>query len=105
VMPAELNSSRVAPYQRNGRLLARPQDSTTTRPEPLLQSTDRRIVGAALRIRQGQRDPRVVAERINTWVHDSISNRVTLGVLNALEALRTRRGDCNEHTQLFVALA
>jgi len=105
VIAREPDSALVAPYQLNGRLLARPQDSATTRPEPLLQSTDRRIVGAALRIRQGQRDPRVVAERINTWVHDSISNRVTLGVPNALEVLRTRRGDCNEHTQLFVALA
>ena len=51
------------------------------------------------------RDPRVVAEKINAWVHDSIADRVTFGVPNALQVLKTRTGDCNEHTQLFVALA
>jgi transglutaminase-like putative cysteine protease len=51
------------------------------------------------------RNPRVVAERINTWVHDSIKHQVTFGVPSALRVLQTRTGDCNEHTQLFVALA
>jgi len=101
----EPDSAMVAPYQLSFALVGRPQDSATTRPEPLLQSTDRRIVGLATRIRKGVRDPRIVAERINTWVHDSIGDRVTFGVPNALEVLRTRKGDCNEHTQIFVALA
>jgi transglutaminase-like putative cysteine protease len=105
VVSKEPESAMVAPYQLSFRLLSRPQDSATTRPEPLLQSTDVRIVKAALRIRKGVRDPRVVAEKINAWVHDSIKSRVTFGVPNALEVLRTRTGDCNEHTQLFVALA
>ena len=39
------------------------------------------------------------------WVHDSISDRITFGMPNALQVLKTRTGDCNEHTQLFVALA
>jgi hypothetical protein len=101
----EPDSALVAPYQLSFRSLGRPQDSATTRPEPLLQSNDRRIAGLAMRIRKGEHDPRIVAEKINTWVHDSIGNRVTFGVPNALEVLRTRVGDCNEHTQLFVALA
>jgi hypothetical protein len=105
VVSAEPDSAMVAPYQLDFRLLSRPQDSATTRPEPLLQSKDPQIVKAALRIRKGEHDSRIVAERINAWVHDSVSNRVTLGVPNALEVLRTRQGDCNEHTQLFVALA
>jgi transglutaminase-like putative cysteine protease len=46
-----------------------------------------------------------VAERINTWVHDSVTNRITFGVPSALQVLESRVGDCNEHTQLFVALA
>jgi transglutaminase-like putative cysteine protease len=105
VVSAEPDSAMVAPYQLDFRLLSRPQDSATTRPEPLLQSKAPQIVKAALRIRKGEHDSRIVAERINAWVHDSVSNRVTLGVPNALEVLRTRQGDCNEHTQLFVALA
>ncbi|MFI5228675.1 MAG: transglutaminase family protein, partial [Gemmatimonadales bacterium] len=74
-------------------------------PEPMIQSRDPRIIGLALRIEGKERDPRLVAERLNSWVHDSIADRITFGVPNALEVLRTRVGDCNEHTQLFVALS
>ena len=74
-------------------------------PEPMLQSNDPHIISMAVRIRGKERDPRLVAERLNQWVHDSIADRITFGVPNALEVLRTRAGDCNEHTQLFVALA
>jgi transglutaminase-like putative cysteine protease len=38
-------------------------------------------------------------------VHDSLDKRITFGVPNALRVLETKSGDCNEHTQLFVALA
>jgi len=90
----------------------RQRDPEHTRAEALIQSNDPRIVQLAWRIAGGDRrrdpsvrDPRIVAERINTWVHDSIRDRVTFGVPSALRVLQTRTGDCNEHTQLFVALA
>lgn len=73
--------------------------------EPLLQVNHREIVRLAVRIAGDSRDPRVVAERINRWVHDSLAKEVTVTVPNALQVLRDRRGDCNEHTQLYVALA
>lgn len=73
--------------------------------EPLLQASDPAIVALALRIAGNERDPRVVAERINRWVHDSLAKEITLSIPNAVQVLRTRRGDCNEHTQLFTALA
>jgi hypothetical protein len=73
--------------------------------EPLLQVNEREIVALAVRIAGDERDPRVVAERINRWVHDSITKEITVTLPSALQVLRTRRGDCNEHTQLFVALA
>jgi len=105
VVSPEPDSAMAAPYRLSGQNIARGQDSATTRPEPLLQSRDLRILKVAVRIRGRERDPRVVAEKINAWVHDSIRSRVTFGVPNALEVLRTREGDCNEHTQVFVALA
>jgi transglutaminase-like putative cysteine protease len=74
-------------------------------PEPLLQSTHPEIVALAHRLAGTERDPRVVAERIARWVHDSLEKRVTVSVPSALEVLQHRSGDCNEHTQLFVALA
>jgi len=98
----------VADYKLPG---GRQRDPENTRSEALIQSNDPRIVQLAWRIAGDRkrdpsvRDPRIVAERINTWVHDSIRARVTFGVPSALQVLQTRTGDCNEHTQLFVALA
>lgn len=73
--------------------------------EPLLQVNNRQITSLAVRIAGTQRDPRVVAELINRWVHDSIAKEITVTIPNALQVLTERRGDCNEHTQLYVALA
>jgi len=73
--------------------------------EPLLQSNDLRIMALAVRIAGPDRDPRVLAQKINTWVYDSLKKEVVFSVPNALDVLRTRRGDCNEHTQLYTALA
>ncbi|HVT40919.1 MAG TPA: transglutaminase-like domain-containing protein, partial [Gemmatimonadaceae bacterium] len=73
--------------------------------EPLLQVHDPRIVKLAVRIAGLERDPGLIAEKINHWVHDSIGNGATFSVPNALEVLRTRKGDCNDHTQLAIALA
>ncbi|GAC1299445.1 MAG: hypothetical protein NVSMB20_22790 [Bradyrhizobium sp.] len=38
-------------------------------------------------------------------MHDSVEKRITAGVPSAVQVLQSRRGDCNEHTHLFVALA
>jgi transglutaminase-like putative cysteine protease len=74
-------------------------------PEPLLEVHHPEIVVLAHRLRGTERDPRVVAERITRWVHDSLDETITIGVPSALATLRARRGDCNEHTQLAVALS
>ena len=75
------------------------------RPELLIQSDHRAIRRVARDLRRNTTDPRIVAERINTWVHRNVRKRVTVGVPSALEVLESRSGDCNEHTQLFIALA
>jgi transglutaminase superfamily protein len=99
----ESDSSLVAKYALplGGRRLLR----AYTRPEPLIQVGNVEIVQVMQRIVGSETNPRVVAERINRWVHDSVVNHITFGIPNALEVLHTRRGDCNEHTQLYVALA
>jgi transglutaminase-like putative cysteine protease len=38
-------------------------------------------------------------------VHDSLAKEVSVTLPSAVATLRSRRGDCNEHAQLFVALA
>jgi hypothetical protein len=73
--------------------------------EPFLEVGHPEIQALAQRITQGTHDPRLIAQRINRWVYDSVRKEVTIGIPSALHVLHTRRGDCNEHTQLFVALA
>jgi hypothetical protein len=73
--------------------------------EPLLEVRHPEIVLLAHRLRGTETDARVVAERINKWVYDSLQKTITIGVPSALATLRARRGDCNEHTQLTVALS
>ena len=79
-------------------------------PEPLVQSRDPRIQAQARQIAEGnitgrQRDYVRAAELLNEWVYENIEKRITVSVPSALEVLETRRGDCNEHTVLYVALA
>jgi hypothetical protein len=45
------------------------------------------------------------ALRIHDWVYQNLEKIAVLSVPSALEVLRTREGDCNEHTILFTALA
>jgi hypothetical protein len=75
------------------------------RAEPFLEVNHPEIIALAQRLAGESRNPRVVAQRINQWVHDSIRKDITVGIPSALHVLHTRRGDCNEHAQLFVALA
>ncbi len=43
--------------------------------------------------------------RLVDFVFDYVEKVPSMGVPNGLEVLRTARGDCNEHTALFVSLA
>lgn len=72
---------------------------------PLVQAADPKIVAAARRIAAGSTDPVEVARRLNAWVYDALAKEITPSVPSARQVLDARRGDCNEHTVLYVALA
>ncbi len=72
--------------------------------EPLLQAHDPEIIRKALAIVGLERSPHLIAQKLNQWVYDSLEKVVTYSVPNALAILRARKGDCNEHAQLYVAL-
>jgi hypothetical protein len=74
-------------------------------PDPMIQSRDPRIEALARQIVGRRRNPVRAAGLINEWVHANIAKRITVSVPSAVEVLETRRGDCNEHTVLYVALA
>jgi hypothetical protein len=79
-------------------------------PEPLVQTRDPRIQAQARQITErflsGRRRNYVrAAEALNEWVNENLDKQITVSVPSAVEVLETRRGDCNEHTVLYVALA
>lgn len=74
-------------------------------PTPLIQSTDRRIRERAEAILDGTTDPVVAARKLNGWVYASVRKEITPSIPSAVQVLRALRGDCNEHTVLYVALA
>jgi hypothetical protein len=74
-------------------------------PEPLIQVRDPRIAAQARQIVGRERDPVRVAELLTHWVHRNLRQEVAISVPSAARVLEARRGDCNEHTALYVALA
>ena len=70
-----------------------------------VQSAHPEIIEQARRIAGEERDALGVAKRLLRWVHDTLEKRAVPSLPNALEVLRTKVGDCNEHTVLYVALA
>jgi len=72
---------------------------------PFIQSDHPEIQAKAREIVSPD-DPAVVkARKLLTWVYKNIQKRPVLSVPNALETLRNRVGDCNEHAVLLTALA
>jgi transglutaminase-like putative cysteine protease len=75
------------------------------RAEPFLESDDPEIRTEAGRAIAGATDPRLRAERLVRYVHALLEKRPTISLPSAREVLKTRVGDCNEHTALYVAMA
>jgi transglutaminase-like putative cysteine protease len=74
-------------------------------PEPLIESDDPAIRAEAEAAIAGATDPRTKAERLTRRVNVLIDKKPTVSLPSAREVLRTRVGDCNEHTALYVAMA
>ena len=85
-----------------------PADADLSRylaPEPLIESDAPEILaeaGLALRNVEGRR---AQAEALVRYVNGLLDKKPTLSLPSAREVLRTRIGDCNEHTALYVAMA
>jgi transglutaminase-like putative cysteine protease len=72
---------------------------------PLIQAADPEIAGRAHRIAGHSTDPYEVAGKLNGWVYTRLRKEITPSVPSAIEVLHAGKGDCNEHTVLYVALA
>jgi hypothetical protein len=75
------------------------------RATPLVQSDDPEIRRVAREVAGETRDPSQAAARLADWVYERLDKQITVSVPSARQVLEAGRGDCNEHTVLYVALA
>jgi transglutaminase-like putative cysteine protease len=74
-------------------------------PEAFIESDAPEIVAEARKAVGDAALPRLQAERLVRYVNALLEKRPTVSLPSATEVLRTRVGDCNEHTVLYVAMA
>ena len=82
-----------------------PESRQYLSPEPLIESDAPEIIEEARRATEGATTPRARAERLTRYVNALLEKKPTVSLPSALEVLRTKIGDCNEHTALYVAMA
>jgi transglutaminase superfamily protein len=90
------------------RLSAHPADPDVRRylaPEPLIESDAAEIVAETERAVGGITGARARAEQLTRYVNGLLEKKPTVSLPSAREVLRTKVGDCNEHTSLYVAMA
>ena len=74
-------------------------------PEPFLESDAPEIIAEADLALKGVTGARARAERLTRYVNALLDKKPTVSLPSAREVLRTKVGDCNEHTALYVAMA
>jgi transglutaminase-like putative cysteine protease len=84
---------------------ADPQASEFLAAEPLIESDAPEIIAEARVAVQGVQGARARAERLTRYVNALLEKKPTVSLPSAREVLRTKVGDCNEHTALYVAMA
>jgi transglutaminase-like putative cysteine protease len=75
------------------------------KPEPLIESDAPEIRAEAEKAIAGAVGARARAEKLTRYVNALLDKKPTVSLPSALEVLRTKVGDCNEHTALYVAMA
>ena len=73
-------------------------------PEFNIESDDEEIIGQVGRIIGDDKNPISVSRKLLDWVYRSLEKRPVISIPSAVEVLRTRIGDCNEHATLLTAL-
>ncbi len=84
---------------------ADPEASRYLDSEAFIESDAPEIIEEAARALQGVSGTRARAERLTRYVNLLLDKKPTVSLPSALEVLRTKVGDCNEHTVLYVAMA
>jgi transglutaminase-like putative cysteine protease len=74
-------------------------------PEPFIESDAPEIIAESAIAVRGAADARARAEKLTRYVNALLDKKPTVSLPSAREVLRTKVGDCNEHTALYVAMA
>jgi len=72
---------------------------------PFIQSDHPEILAKAKTIISKEDPDLVKVKKLVSWIHQNIKKRPVISVPNALETLRLKVGDCNEHAVLLAAFA
>lgn len=76
-----------------------------TRPARFVQSDDELIVEAARKAVGNTRDAVKVVRKLAAWVNKRVSSKnLSVGYASASEVIRSREGDCTEHSVLLAAM-
>ena len=71
----------------------------------MIESDAPEIIAEATPGGAGVQGTRARAERLTRYVNALLDKKPTVSLPSAREVLRTKVGDCNEHTALYVAMA
>ena len=74
-------------------------------PTPFIESDHPDIVKRVAEIVSPEDTPLEKVTKIVGWIYDNIERRPVLSVPSALQTLKSRMGDCNEHAVLMAAMA
>lgn len=88
-----------------GKALSVKQLKAFIEPEPFIQSDNPRIIRQANQIVKDAENDSLKAVQLVDWVYINIEKDFVISIPSAVEVLRIRRGDCNEHSALFTAMA
>ncbi|NOY27853.1 MAG: transglutaminase domain-containing protein [Oligoflexia bacterium] len=80
-------------------------DPAWTEATATIQAAHPDIHAKAIKVIGDTNDRIEAVRRLNDWVYGYVEKVPVFGIPSGIEVLRTGRGDCNEHTALFVSLA
>ena len=88
-LPYQDNSGKMKPF---------------LQPEINIESNHELIIKRARMVAGDTRESFAVAKKLMSWVYRKLEKKPVITVPSALEVLKTRAGDCNEHAVLLTAL-
>jgi len=106
ILKISIEASPAATTDNSRKQAGRASDLTAyTASEPFVQSDDPRVIAQARQIVKEEEGDSLKIIALIDWVYANIEKDYAISLPSAVDVLRVRRGDCNEHTALFTALA